>query len=352
MGTADYLSPESSEDARRADIRSDLYSLGCTLYFLLSGRPPFAGPTAIETILQHRAGLPTPIEISAPGIAAGPAAVLRRLMSLRPEDRYQTPAAAAVALAEFALPAAEGPDRPSDPFLDRPGADRGTRPGRRAALAAAAVILFIAVLVRAIGAGDRDRDVVLPAVVTLGVGPTGEPTNRIASHIERARGLLNRGEAARAIIVLDEAIALDPTNPWPYNWRGTAYLISKDKARAIADYSRAIEIAPGHPTFLANRGEAFGQSGDMARGIADLDEAIRRAPGQAHLWRRRGDLLVQIGDDFRAIADYTEAIRRDPNDRAAYQGRSRAHTRRGDLEKAAADADAARQNGRDRGTAA
>src|SRR5262249_20379758 len=53
MGTRESLPPEQATDARQADIRSDLYSLGCTLYTLLTGRPPFQGETALQIILAH-----------------------------------------------------------------------------------------------------------------------------------------------------------------------------------------------------------------------------------------------------------------------------------------------------------
>src|SRR5262249_22983211 len=53
MGTPEYVAPEQATDAAKADIRADIYGLGCTLFFLLAGRPPFQGDTAMDTILGH-----------------------------------------------------------------------------------------------------------------------------------------------------------------------------------------------------------------------------------------------------------------------------------------------------------
>src|SRR5262249_29330375 len=100
-----YLSPEQAQDARDADIRSDLYSLGCTFYYLLTGRPPFAGGTILEKLARHQLGAPPPLEGLRPDVPAEVVAVVRKLMARRPEDRYQTPAEVLAALA--ALPAAE-----------------------------------------------------------------------------------------------------------------------------------------------------------------------------------------------------------------------------------------------------
>ncbi len=99
MGTPDYIAPEQTLDSHRVDIRADLYSLGCTLYFLLTGSAPFAGGSLGQKIAQHQLHEPVPIEQRRPDVPPSLAAVLRRLMAKRPEDRYQTPAEAATALA-------------------------------------------------------------------------------------------------------------------------------------------------------------------------------------------------------------------------------------------------------------
>ncbi len=102
MGTPDYMAPEQALDATTADIRADVYSLGCTLYHLLTGRPPFPGGTLAEKILKHQQAEPEPLEQVRGDLPAGLPAVVRTMMAKRPADRYQTPAAAAAALAPFA----------------------------------------------------------------------------------------------------------------------------------------------------------------------------------------------------------------------------------------------------------
>src|SRR5262249_7067226 len=98
MGTPDFLAPEQSRDAKSVDIRADLYSLGCTLYFLLAGRVPFPGNFVGEKLVKHQLDEPTPIEQLRADIAPRVAAVVRKLMAKKPEDRYQTPAELAAAL--------------------------------------------------------------------------------------------------------------------------------------------------------------------------------------------------------------------------------------------------------------
>ncbi|MDR3637477.1 MAG: serine/threonine-protein kinase [Isosphaeraceae bacterium] len=89
IGTLDYASPEQLGNAAQADRRSDLYSIGCTLYFTLAGRPPFEGGDVVNKIFKQRMDDPEPLERVARGVPASFAAIVRKLMAKNPEERYQ-----------------------------------------------------------------------------------------------------------------------------------------------------------------------------------------------------------------------------------------------------------------------
>ena len=109
-GTLDYASPEQLSDASQVDARADLYSLGCTLYFALAGKPPFDGGDAVNKVFKHRMEEPPPLEGINPDIPPAFAAFVRRLMAKDPSQRPQTARAARADLARWAAPERPNPD--------------------------------------------------------------------------------------------------------------------------------------------------------------------------------------------------------------------------------------------------
>ena len=87
LGTADYLSPEQAVDSHTVGPRSDIYSLGGTLYFLLSGHPPFPEGSLAQRLLAHQTKAPKPITKVRPDVPGSFARILERLMAKNPEER-------------------------------------------------------------------------------------------------------------------------------------------------------------------------------------------------------------------------------------------------------------------------
>jgi tRNA A-37 threonylcarbamoyl transferase component Bud32 len=101
LGTPEYSAPEQATDARSAKVQADIYSLGCTLYALLAGAPPFREETVIQTILAHLEKEPLPLPELRPEVPERLWTVLAKMLAKKPEQRFQTPAEVAQALLPF-----------------------------------------------------------------------------------------------------------------------------------------------------------------------------------------------------------------------------------------------------------
>jgi WD40 repeat protein len=143
LGTVDYIAPEQADNAHQANIRSDIYSLGCTLYHLLAGKPPFPTGTPLQKVMAHREKKPQPLTELRDDLPEGLMPVLERMMAKNPKHRYQTPAEVACALELFLRATAV---RTTDPgrtvVLDRVPVGERRRP--RLALAIAILAFFVA----------------------------------------------------------------------------------------------------------------------------------------------------------------------------------------------------------------
>jgi eukaryotic-like serine/threonine-protein kinase len=91
LGTADYVAPEQTINSHEVDVRADIYSLGATFYFLLAGHPPFPDGTIAQKLIAHQNKPPTPIRTIRPDVSEELAAVLDRMLTKDPNERYQTP---------------------------------------------------------------------------------------------------------------------------------------------------------------------------------------------------------------------------------------------------------------------
>jgi serine/threonine protein kinase len=197
LGTPEYVAPEQIVDAAKADIRADIYSLGCTLYFLLSGRPPFRADSLFELMVAHRSATAPPLHQVRAEVPAELAAVVARLLAKEPGQRYRQPVEVAQALAPFVKPGAR-----SAAALPNPAAPPAPVPSDKAARLP----------------GDPNR-----------VKPVrAEPVPRPAGAVERRRGWLGclAGVAGAALAVLGTLVAVEMR--WPGRGLGSiAWVASK-----------------------------------------------------------------------------------------------------------------------------
>jgi serine/threonine protein kinase len=169
VGTPQFLAPEQALNARNADIRSDLYSLGCTFFFLLTGQPPFRGEQLNELLLKHQMDEPPALDTFRTDVPPGVQGVIRKLLAKRPADRFQTPAELLAALPTVrkkmgSIPVAQVVGSVPAASVGRRGV------GRRWAVAAllALPILIGIILVLALSGGGESH-------AKLGSAPTTDP---------------------------------------------------------------------------------------------------------------------------------------------------------------------------------
>ncbi|MGH9676221.1 MAG: serine/threonine protein kinase, partial [Candidatus Acidiferrum sp.] len=128
LGTADYVAPEQALNSHDVDIRADIYGLGATLYFLLSGQAPFPEGKAAQKLIWHQVKDPTPLDQLRADLPRELIGVVEKMLKKKPEDRYQTPGEVAAALEVFSRQGVPLPTEAEMPRLCQ-AAIRSTSPG-------------------------------------------------------------------------------------------------------------------------------------------------------------------------------------------------------------------------------
>jgi serine/threonine protein kinase len=170
VGTMDYISPEQAVDPSRVDSRSDLYGLGCTLFFTLTGRPPFPAGTSKEKIQRHIRDEPPLVTEFNSAVSPAFAAIVRKLMAKKPRERYPT---AAVLREELVMWSAGEVALP----LDRPE-DEGYQEAV-AQLEAADLPETDSSLAIPVGLGEGDIPLAIPAGTPVAIPIPEEPTKQL-----------------------------------------------------------------------------------------------------------------------------------------------------------------------------
>lgn len=149
-----------------------------------------------------------------------------------------------------------------------------------------------------------------------------------APMIGKARELIEaKREYSAALVVLQDAIKLDPKNPFAYQWRGTAYNRMGQYALAIPEFDQALRIDPRLAGALSGRGIARHFLGDSGTGLADLNASIAISSRDARTFYNRGMIYSDVGEQKHAIEDFEKAINLNPAMTDIYGAIGRAHLR-------------------------
>ncbi len=362
VGTFDYISPEQAKHSRSVDTRSDIYSLGCTLYHMIAGRVPFPMPSLTEKLYAHQLHDADPLETVVSGVPEGLARVVRTMMRKLPEERYPTPLAVALALEPFADESARiDPMAPPATFVDgaaAPSPITRVAPAVRLAEATATPTPTPAVAVSdpdlAIFAVDTGPEVPLSATFTAPAKakskprPSTDPEAGSVGGWRPSRPMIAAGIAAVVVlggiatavvvsrnrdkprpgtpVVVNPSPGSRPTTkgtdpPKPEPARPPAIaVVSRDGTRPVATLAEAIAIATGgggdvvlgssSPIRLGATGEIRVIRGDLTIRAADGAApvlAVEMAGGQPVVRVTSGASLTLRG--VRVVAHYQAQVK-------------------------------------------
>lgn len=166
LGTFDYISPEQAIDPRRADVRADIYSLGCTFYHALTGQPPVPEGNAARKLAAHQSECPTDPRLINPEVPDALAAVLDRMLAKKPEHRHQTAGELIADLGrvahELGLPDGGGESKTISVSAARPVASRRTLLPVVSLAVGGAVVVFAVVVALTTGGLSRSGPPAVP----------------------------------------------------------------------------------------------------------------------------------------------------------------------------------------------
>ncbi len=278
IGTPAYMSPEQAAGDHNLDGRSDLYSLGCVLYEMLGGQPPFTGPTIESVVHQHLAVEPRAITQLRPAVPAEVAAALARALAKMPADRFNPVGQFAEALAHPGI-------RPASSPVTAPAAPARRPSPRGLAIAAlGGLVVFSAALLFVRGrATHRGVASPVPRIVVLPFGNLGNPadeyfadgvTEEITSRLGETPGL---GVIARTSAVL---------------YKGT-----NKNVKQIGD-----ELNVGYVL----EGTVRWERAPGSRGRVRVTPQLIRVADQTHLWSERYDAVLT--DIFQVQSHIAEKV--------------------------------------------
>jgi serine/threonine protein kinase len=330
VGTVDYLAPEQARDSASADIRSDIYSLGCTLYQMLAGQPPFPEGGLGERVLKHIEAPPPDVRRFNPDVSAGLWALLQKMLAKSPEDRYQTPAELLEDLRDPPEPVPEPepaalPPTPrqqttparADAPDDRPPPRRTRRAPKRekADKPGSSGVLDVSAEQRQAAAGQFDRAV----EVHTGGGDREYAFKLLLSCCKLdPENLLYRQtlrDVGRALAEQKGGVSwLKSLGALPARGRFRSARRAGDLRKVLETGEEVLARTPDDVGTQMEMAEAAVELGLLPLGEWLLERARAQAPQNAQVLRALADVAEKQGKFAQAVAFWDEVRKADPSD--------------------------------------
>ncbi|HUQ47898.1 MAG TPA: protein kinase [Gemmatimonadaceae bacterium] len=322
IGTMSYISPEQSTGDGEIDGRADLYSLGCVLYELLTGAPPFAGNSPMALVAKHHVEAPRPLSDHAAGIPAAMCAIVMQLLAKKREDRPSNAGEVARKLRVSARSTGDTTSVVSNENSSHGGSAKSLSKSE------ASISEVDRLAARGFDAWRR--------------GVSGAPGSKLTleesrAYFERAlkldpdhaRALCGLGnyhglmairgfadsESSEAIAkdYLFRALAADDMCAEVHAALGVRALYYEDDFFAAArHFARCVELDPGLPEGLRFQSVVFKILGRNDEAVASAQAATRRAPDASSVWNGLGDVLLAAGRNAEAVDALKNAIHVQP----------------------------------------
>lgn len=320
FGTPKYMSPEQCL-GKSVDSRTDIYSVGCVLFEMLAGCPPFQGDSSLEIMMKHIND--SPPQISRAEVEPWLKNIALKSLEKDPQYRYQNIAELQKDLAGRVSPR-----------------QRGSLARRKS------IITNLVLLAVLIGLAVNMQSILMSILMFFSPTPPDQCLNMSVCEIKdgdfdmaeryAARAAASREYAAKghmqlgrvkaakkdfaaALKELSRAVELEPQYAHSYLCRGDVYLrvgdeksAQHDLLKALSLYSSELETRKSDPYVLANRALTYTKLKRYREAIDDLDKAISLVPGKFRNYYDRGVARYLSGDLQGSIRDYSKAIEREP----------------------------------------
>ncbi|PZM80377.1 MAG: hypothetical protein DKT66_14030 [Candidatus Melainabacteria bacterium] len=294
LGTPLYMSPEQCT-GDEIDARSDIYSFGCIMHEVLSGKSPFAAENSVKVILKHLNDDAPPLPNNV-GITADMKEVIARCLEKHRDNRYKTPVDLHIDLERIS----DGrPIRPHERKIKTKSKDTGK--SRVPAL----VGLMAGLLVVAVGG----------TYAFFSLQP--KPKASTAGSFQRAEKYLDK-----TLTQWSNEIEKNPDDPSLYLHRGELHAMRDERTNAIDDFTEALKLKPNFLQAYASRCFEYMILAQYDKALVDANRLIALAPDSAEGYAKRG-MVYESSEMFgEAVADYQRAIALDPNNGYYYYGAS------------------------------